>query len=89
MLKVLNKDFGSEFDDLLPGMFSNRLIYDAKLLNEALKVLKETVFSKSFSYMSNVLPLMDDPPFRQTFELGIFISTAEKTILNLEKLYKI
>ena len=28
---------------------------------------------------------MDDSPFRQTFELGIFISTAEKSILNLVK----
>ena len=26
---------------------------------------------------------MDDSPFRKTFELGIFISTAEKSILNL------
>ncbi|CAB3986629.1 annexin A6-like [Paramuricea clavata] len=38
LLKVLNKDFGSEFDDLLPGMFVNRIINDAKLLNEAVKV---------------------------------------------------
>ena len=29
---------------------------------------------------------MDDSPFRQTFELGVFISTAEKSILNLVKL---
>ena len=29
---------------------------------------------------------MDDSPFRETFELGIFISTAEKSILNLVKL---
>ena len=28
---------------------------------------------------------MDDSPFRQTFELGIFISTTEKSILNLVK----
>ena len=38
LLKVLTKDFGSEFDELLPGMFANRNIYDAKLLNEAVKV---------------------------------------------------
>ena len=29
---------------------------------------------------------MDDSPFRQTFELEIFISTAEKSVLNLVKL---
>ena len=29
---------------------------------------------------------MDDSPFRQTFELGIFSSTAEKSILDLVKL---
>ena len=28
---------------------------------------------------------MDHFPFRQTFELGIFIGTAEKSILNLAK----
>ena len=26
---------------------------------------------------------IDDSPFRQTFEVGIFISTAEENILNL------
>jgi uncharacterized secreted protein with C-terminal beta-propeller domain len=39
LLKLLSKDFGSEFDDLLPGMFANRIINDAKRLNEAVKVL--------------------------------------------------
>ena len=29
---------------------------------------------------------MDDSPLRQTFKLGIFISTAEKSIQNLVKL---
>ena len=29
--------------------------------------------------------VMDHSPFRQTFELGIFISAAGKSILNLEK----
>ena len=29
--------------------------------------------------------LIDDSPFRQTFEIGIFISTAGKSILNLVK----
>ena len=29
---------------------------------------------------------IDHSPFRKTFELGIFISTAEKSILNLVKL---
>ena len=33
-----------------------------------------------------LIKLMDHYPFRQTFELGIFISTAEKSILNLVKL---
>ena len=28
-------------------------------------------------------PIMDHFPFRQTFELGIFVSTAGKSILNL------
>ena len=28
---------------------------------------------------------MDDSPFRETFELGIFINTAGKSILNLAK----
>ena len=36
---------------------------------------------------SKTSPLsMDDSPFRQAFKLGIFISTAEKSILNLVKL---
>ena len=30
--------------------------------------------------------IMDHFPFRQTFQLGIFISTAERSILNLVKL---
>ena len=32
------------------------------------------------------MPGMADSPFRQTFELGMFISTAEKNILNLVKM---
>jgi hypothetical protein len=38
LLKVLTKDFGNEFDELLPGMFARRNLHDAKLLNEAVKV---------------------------------------------------
>ena len=38
LLKVLTKDFGNDFDELLPGMFARRNLHDAKLLNEAVKV---------------------------------------------------
>ena len=38
ILKVLNKDFGNEFDDLLAGMFSNRISSNTKAINDALKV---------------------------------------------------
>ena len=43
LLKVLTKDFGNEFDELLPGMFARRNLHDAKLLNEAVKVPNWTV----------------------------------------------
>ena len=45
-------------------------------------VMKSLFFSK---FPTNNAKVMDDSPFRQTFELGIFISTAEKSILNLVK----
>ena len=35
--------------------------------------------------MTSFYTTIDDSPFRQTFELGIFVSTAEKSILNLVK----
>ncbi len=37
-------------------------------------------------YIMNMRPPMDHSPIRQTFELGKFISTAGKSIINLVKL---
>ena len=53
---MLTKDFESEFDDLLPGMFANRNVYDAKLLNEAMKVhlvVKSFVNTKFIYYLTD------------------------------------
>ena len=39
----------------------------------------------SVTHPSSLEPTMDHFPFRQTFEFGIFMSTAGKSILNLVK----
>ena len=37
------------------------------------------------THVKTMFVVMDDSPFRQTVELGIFISTAGKNTLNLVK----
>ena len=51
------------------------------------KPLNSCLPTKNFlTFLTNYMFPMDDFPFRQTFELGTVINTAEKSMLNLVKL---